>query len=261
LTDLGVLIANRYRVEATIGEGGMGRVLRVFDTRSERMLALKQLLAPKNDELRLRMTALFQQEFHVLSHIAHPHVVRVFDYGVEGLDPYYTMEILEGQDLREVSPLPWHRVAEILLQLCSALSVVHARRFVHCDLTPRNVVLMADGNAKLIDFGAMAPVGQRRSPIGTPAYMAPEMVRGLAIDARADLFALGALAYHALTQRHAFPAASVTELEHVWTGAPPAPSNFAPDVPATLDALVISLLSLDAQARPINVAEVSATRR
>lgn len=257
MAKVGSLIANRYRVEAIIGEGGMGRVLRVFDPRSERTLALKQLLAPKHDDLRARVTALFQQEFHVLSHIAHPHVVRVFDYGVDGIDPYYTMELLEGQDLRELPRLPWQRVCEILLQLCSALSVLHARRFVHCDLTPRNVVLMPDGNAKLIDFGAMAPVGQRRAPIGTPAYMAPEMVRGMALDPRADLFALGALAYHALTQRHAFPAASVSELERVWKNAPAAPSHVASDIPAALDILVVSLLSLDAQARPINVAELS----
>jgi len=248
------IIAERYRVTGILGKGGMGQVLEVLDTATDETVALKQLaLSEKSQDKR---SALFQREFHTLTQLAHPNVVRVFDYGVDNETPYYTMEVLDGQDLREVAPLPWKRCCEILVDLCSALAVVHSRGLVHRDVTPRNVLISAESVCKLIDFGALAPMGACSNVVGTPPYVAPELIDRRTIDARADIFSLGALTYWALTGRHAFPASRMRDLTLVWEQTPPPPSHYGPDIPGALDELVMSMLSREPEARPTQVAEV-----
>jgi len=100
-------------------------------------------------------TRCFGKEFHVLSRIAHPNVVVVYEYGFDAGRPFYTMELVRGRALGELAPLPWQQLCAILIDLCSPLSMLHARRFVHCDVTARNVLVTESGQAKLIDFGAL----------------------------------------------------------------------------------------------------------
>src|SRR4029077_19386412 len=118
-----------------------------------------------------------------------------------------------------------------------ALALLHSRRVLHRDTTAGNVRLDAQGKAKLIDFGAMVHMGTAEHIIGTPPYIPPEVFHGLSLDGRVDLYALGALAYFALTKRHAYPARSVRDLRDQWQNRPRPPSDYARDVPAGLDEL------------------------
>ncbi len=251
------LIANRYRVEQLLGQGGMGRVYQVRDTATGRRLALKQLSAERNPDGHQEFFELFEREFHTLAHLSHPRVVEVYDYSKNETGPYYTMELLDGGDLRGLSPLPWATVCKLLCDVCSALSLLHSRRLVHRDVTPRNIHCTQDQKAKLIDFGAMTPVGPCKHVVGTPHFVPPEACNGRLVDARSDLFSLGATAYFALTGRHAYPGArSLDVLRDAWRFRPLPPSKHVADIPKELDRLVISLIHLDFMARPSNAAEV-----
>ncbi|HET6335749.1 MAG TPA: serine/threonine-protein kinase, partial [Polyangiales bacterium] len=150
-------IADRYVVHETLGQGGMGSVYRVFDERTGHECALKQLSAKAGADP--MVAELFEREFHTLSELAHPSIIEVYDYGIDGDRAYYTMELLAGQDLRSLGTLHWRKACEVLRDLASALAIVHSRRLIHCDISPRNVNCTADGRAKLLDFGAMVPMG------------------------------------------------------------------------------------------------------
>jgi hypothetical protein len=170
---------------------------------------------------------------------------------------FYTMELLEGRDLGDCAPSPAARACVWLRDVASALAYLHARRLIHRDLTQRNVRLTADGAAKLIDFGVLTTVGAVAELAGTPLFVAPECIHEMQLDHRADLYALGALAYHLLTGRHAYPAREFIDLIEAWEEPPPPPSTLAPEaLPPGLDDLVLALLSAEALARPASAAEV-----
>jgi tetratricopeptide (TPR) repeat protein len=250
------LLAGRYRLEDKLGEGGMGVVYRATDVASGRVVALKQLLSSMAGPKRASAEALFEREYHTLVRLKHPRIIEVYDYGLTADGPYYTMELLEGQDLVKAAPLPYQDVCRHLRDIASSLALLHAHRFVHRDVSPRNVRLTAQGRAKLIDFGALTFFGVNADVIGTPTCMAPEIFKCQPLDQRTDLYALGAVAYWALTRRNAYPARRLNELTAAWSLPPVPPSELVPDIPPALDALVLSLLSLDPMARPANAAEV-----
>ena len=177
----------------------MATVYGVFDSSTGRRVALKRLHEQSDALKRLRTIELFEREFHTLSHLAHPCVVEAYDYGVDDVGPYYTMELLEGGELSQLAPLPWKRACELARDVCSALSLVHSRRLVYRDLNPRNVHCSSEGRAKLIDFGALCPIGPSKQVVGTPAYCAPETLDFEPLDARTDLYSLGATLYFMLT--------------------------------------------------------------
>ncbi|MFW6050668.1 MAG: protein kinase domain-containing protein [Myxococcota bacterium] len=253
----GNLIDGRYRVEAPLGRGAMGAVYHVVDTGSGAPVALKRLEVDWSDAQRSAHALLrFRREFHTMARLRHPSIVRVFDFGQDADGAFYTMELLEGAEVGELEPLAPHAACRLLRQVASALAFLHGRRVLHRDVAPRNVRLGADGRARLIDFGVLATVGVAGEVAGTPTCVPPEAVRGLPLDHRADLYGLGALGYFLLTGGHAYPAYHVYELEPLWSKRPPPPSAFRDDVPAELDALVMSLLSLDPLGRPASAAEV-----
>ncbi|HEX4354703.1 MAG TPA: protein kinase [Polyangiales bacterium] len=250
------LVAGRYEVLSLLGRGGMASAYRVRDTATGRELALKLLTVARDAPAAARTIELFEGEFHTLNQLAHPRVVRAFDYGVADGQPYYTMEILDGGDLHELAPLPWQEVCQIAYEICSVLSLLHSRRLVHRDLTPRNVRRTADGTAKLIDFGLLAPMGPTGLIAGTPPYVAPELVQRMSLDGRSDLFSLGATLYHALTGRTAFPARRFDQLTDLWRSSPLPPSRVVPGIPAPVDELVLGLLRIDLGSRPKSATEV-----
>ncbi|HKP57661.1 MAG TPA: serine/threonine-protein kinase [Polyangiales bacterium] len=246
--------ASRYRVLESLGEGGMGVVYKVHDTLRDRVVALKRMTP--DDSVERQARARFAREFHTLAQLSHPNIVEVFDFGIDELGPFYTMELLEGSDLREAAPMPWRRACALVREVAAALALLHSRRLLHRDISPRNVYRLRNGRTKLIDFGAMSPMGFERVVTGTPPFIAPECVSRQALDGRADLFALGALAYFLLTGRHAYPARSLDQLRDAWRAQPRLPSLYANDVPEALDALVMRLLSLDALRRPASAVEL-----
>jgi serine/threonine-protein kinase len=221
------LIAGCYRVEAALGQGGMARVYRVLDERSLQRLALKQLVAEGAHGAAMR--SMFEHEYHTLAQLTHPCIVRVFDYGLDRSSPYYTMELLEGADAREVNRGQALTVSQICLLLrdaASALALIHSRRMVHRDVSPRNLWCTPDGRAKLIDFGTLVAMGLQTQIVGTPPFVPPEAAYTQPLDARSDLYSLGALAYFLLTQRNAYPAREIADLRPLWQHRPmPAPQE------------------------------------
>jgi tetratricopeptide (TPR) repeat protein len=250
------LVAGRYRIERQLGRGGMASVYEVVDVANERRLALKRLHPVTDPRKRKRSIQLFEREFHTLAQLAHPRVVEVFDYGVDDGGPYYTMELLDGGDLNQQAPVPWQHACSLARDICSALSLLHSRRMVYRDLSPRNVRCTSDGLAKLIDFGALLAMGPCRQVVGTPAYCSPEVLNLQLLDQRTDLYSLGATLYYTLVGRHAYPARDFATLREQWRARPLLPSEIVPGIPAALDGLVLDLMHLDPSGRPANAAEV-----
>jgi serine/threonine protein kinase/predicted ATPase len=250
-------VAARYRVVQELGRGGMAAVYRVFDESSKKELALK--LLSKNASESPHLSALFEREFHTLAQLAHPQIIEVYDFGVDVRGAYYTMELLDGHDLRRLAPLDWKDACRLLRDVASSLALLHSRRLLHRDVSSRNVRCTKDGRAKLIDFGAMTPFGVAAKVIGTPAFIAPEAINHQPLDQRTDLYALGSLAYWLITKRYAYRAHHLKNLQDAWRSQPLPLSALAPSVPKALNDLVMSLLSLDRMARPFSASEVVET--
>lgn len=253
--DHDAMIAGRYRILRTVGRGGMGIVYAALDTATGREIALKRLRA-RDASAERRELLLFEREFLTLAHVAHPAVVSVYDYGVDETGPYYTMELLGGGDLQALSPLPFRAACALMRDVLGALSLLHSRRMLYRDLSPRNVRCASDASAKLIDFGAMTPMGPTRDWVGTLPFCAPEALYSQPLDARTDLYAFGATLYYALVKRHAYPARDAAQLHHLWESTPPRPSEFHPEIPEALDALVLELIHPEQALRPASAAEV-----
>jgi serine/threonine protein kinase len=169
------LIDLRYEVESTLGRGGMSVVYAVRDRNTGARCALKQIEASNEAQRALHATQL-QHEYAMLGQLSHPSIIKVYDYGVVEARPYYTMELLEGSDLASLAPMPAQQVCKVLREIASALALLHSRRVLHRDTTTGNVRLDAQGNAKLIDFGAMVHMGTAEHVIGTPPYIPPEVL-------------------------------------------------------------------------------------
>ena len=261
IEDDGRTIGERYRVLGAIGRGGMAAVYRVHDPQRDREVALKQLLrdAPS-------ARALFEREFYTLATIKHPGIIKAYDYGFDERGPYFTMDLLEGSDVRDVSPMPWRDACHHLRQVAASLALLHARNLVHRDVTPRNVRLTSDSHCKLMDFGALADAGGLSEVVGTPPCIPPEVLEGKPTSIRQDLYALGCLGYYMLTGGHAYPATDTRQLPTHWTRKPPPPSSAIdthpgspralPAIPEDLDQLIRSLMRLEPGARPASAAAV-----
>jgi hypothetical protein len=250
----------RYRIEERLGRGGAASVYRAIEVASGRQCAVKRLTG----DMKPRVVSLFELEYHTLSSLKHPNIVEVYDYGADEAGPYYVMELLEGEDLSGQARLDWREAAGYACQIASALSLLHARRLLHRDVSARNVWRLPSGQLKLIDFGALTAFGSPGHIVGTPPHVAPEAIYGRPLDQRTDLYGLGALLYWLLTGVHAYPARSLRDLPALWLVPIVGPSERlarqfgaeAAGFPAELDALVSSLLSENPNARPSTTGEV-----
>jgi hypothetical protein len=234
----------------------MAVVYRAWDTVDAREVAVKRGTRQEPGDTSLAAAVLFEREFFTLSHLRHPRIVAVHDYGVDNVGPYYTMELLDGGDLAGQAPIEWRKACALLRDVCSALALLHSRRLVHRDLSPRNVRCTVDGLAKLIDFGAMSPMGPVKDLIGTWPCCAPETANLMPLDARTDLYSLGATLYYMLVGRHAYPARSLPQLIDMWRSGLRRPSAVVSGIPEALDGLVMDLMDQDPSARPASAAEV-----
>lgn len=247
-----VLVAGRYRIEGVLGEGGMGRVYAVVDELSGKPFALKRL-TPGGPPA---ATALFQREYHTLVQLRHPCIVQALDYGLDAQGPYYTMERLEGRDLRTAAPLDWRASCEVLRDLASALALVHSRRLLHRDVNHKNVRYIEGQRARLLDFGALTSFGVATERVGMAPFMSPEAFHGQPLGPRSDLYALGGVGYWLLTGRLAYDARRSKDLPTLWQRTPPSPAALGVQLPLALDTLVMQLLSLEPLTRPGSAAEV-----
>jgi eukaryotic-like serine/threonine-protein kinase len=271
----------QYILEEKIGGGGMGEVWRARHRLLIRPAAIK-LIRPQmsgDPELLLRR---FEREARATAALRSPHTVQLYDFGAtEDGRLYYVMELLDGLDLdtlvRQYGPLPAERVVHILRQVCSSLQDAHVNGLVHRDIKPANVVVSRAGTtfdfAKVLDFGLVkldsagsdgddaVKLTHEGSASGTPAFMAPEVVLGVAdTDHRVDLYALGCVAYWLLTGKLVFAGKSVVEVMfHHAHSPPPRPSTRSElPIPAPLEELVMECLEKDPGRRPASAEAVSA---
>jgi tetratricopeptide (TPR) repeat protein len=231
----------------------MGEVFAAYDLSKERAVALKRLLNRSTSER--GPLAHFMREYYALSALKHPRIIEVYEYGVDHDAPFYTMELLDGQDLRDLSPLPFREACLYLRDVASSLALLHARRLLHRDVSPRNVRRTSDGHCKLLDFGAMVAFGVPPNITGTAPCIAPEALHGSSLDQRSDLYSLGAVAYCLLTGRHGYAVSQIEDLPEAWR-QPLQPPNRSVDIPNALNELVMSLMNLDLMKRPKSAAEV-----
>jgi serine/threonine-protein kinase len=262
---VGRILGDRYRVLSRLGEGGMGTVYLCEHAVLSRRYAVKVLRPNLTDP---ELAERFRNEAIAASRIGGDNVVDVLDFGAEDDGAlYYVMEALEGRSLgtliAEEGPLEILRALELLEQICGALAAAHARGVVHRDVKPDNVfvVLRPDGTeqVKVIDFGVsqVAPQDGREritragAIMGTPEYMAPEQASGDPVDHRADVYALGVLAYELLTGTLPIVALTpVATLVAHQTRTPEAPSRRRKTVPPEVDALVLRALAKRPEDRP-----------
>jgi serine/threonine-protein kinase len=275
----GEVLDGRYRIEEIVGEGGMGVVVAARDLELGHRVAIK-FLRP-NACLNEDMVARFRWEARASLRVRSEHVVRVTDAGTLGNGaPYIVMELLEGVDLAELlrargAPLDVAEAVDYVLQACEALAEAHALGIVHRDLKPANLFITrrADGTAlvKVIDFGISSGVemiidesspdrpGVKVEIMGSPAYMAPEQVADFdAVDARADVWSLGAILYELLTGSLIHDEQSIAVLLVKVRYCPVAsPRLRRADLPEALDRLILSCLERDPDRRVQSVSELA----
>lgn len=256
------LVAERYRILDRIGEGGLGVVYRVEDLVAREIRALKVMP-------RAAGRANLRAEFLALARLEHDNIVRVFDYGLTAAgDDYFTMELVDGRDLRAVAPPPSDPVFyQLVGGVLRALAFLHARGIVHADVKPSNVlvcerVLVTEPAraAKLLDFGLAAHAADPSAAAarGTFPYAAPEVYAGR-VDARSDLYALGVLLYELVTGQTPFSGTDVGDvIRRQRRGAPPDPRTLRPQLSAGLAELILALLEPEPGARLQTADEVLA---
>ncbi|WP_258039612.1 serine/threonine-protein kinase, partial [Streptomyces sp. SM1] len=252
-----------------IGQGGMGQVWTAYDKRLDRRVAVKLLRPDKvagqeAEELRRR----FVRECRVTAQVDHPGLVTVHDAGSEGEELFLVMQYIDGADLgdhlTEHDPYPWQWAVAVAAQLCAVLSAVHAVPIVHRDLKPRNVMVKQDGTVTVLDLGVASVMDadttrltHTGTPIGSPAYMAPEQAMGGAVGPYTDLYALGVLMHELLSGDVPFAGSTALGVLHRHLYEPPVPvRRTRPEVPEPLETLVLRLLAKDPQHRPDSAQEV-----
>jgi predicted Ser/Thr protein kinase len=213
----GALVAGRYRIISLLGRGGMGEVYRATDLTLAQPVALKFL--PDSGPDHQRTLERFHNEVRVARQVSHPNVCRVYDVGEADGMPYISMEYVDGEDLasllQRIGRLPADKALEIARKICAGVAAAHDKGVIHRDLKPANIMLDKRGNVVVMDFGLAAVASQlsgSEARSGTPAYMAPEQLRGEEVTARSDIYALGMVLYEIFTGKRAYDAGTMAEL-------------------------------------------------
>lgn len=286
VTSLGQQVAKAramgsYQLGELLGRGGMGEVYKATHRMLARPAAIK-LIRPEmisgGDPADAQLAvARFRREAESAATLRSPHTVELYDFGVtDDQTLYFVMELLEGMDLeslvRQHGPVPSARAVHILRQTCASLEEAHVRGLVHRDIKPANIHLGKLGLiydfVKVLDFGLVKPIAERSGDqslatqagllIGTPGYMAPEMALSDRIDGRADIYALGCVAYYLLTGQQVFDGATPMQVlsKHL-QAAPVPPSHRVANISTGFDQIVLACLAKDPSDRPQSAAEVA----
>jgi serine/threonine-protein kinase len=270
-----------YRLGELLGRGGMGEVYRATHRMLARPAAIKlirpEALAERGGESAALAVARFRREAEAAANLRSPHTVELYDFGVtDDGTLYFVMELLQGMDLETLvqreGPLPSNRVIHILRQVCESLEEAHANGLVHRDIKPANIHVgrlgLRQDFVKVLDFGLVKSVGRvvgedsmataaGLTP-GTPAYMAPEIALGEPVDGRADLYALGCVAYYLLTGRLVFEGTASFQViaKHIQEVPVPPSRRTELEIDPGLERLVLSCLAKKPEDRPQTAADL-----
>jgi serine/threonine protein kinase len=261
-------LSQRYEILGEAGHGSMGNVYRARDRETREVVALK-LLKPEiaSDQT---MIERFKNELLFARKITHKNVCRVHEFNRIGPVAYTSMEFVEGESLRSVlnrfGGLPARKAVDIAAQICSGLKEAHAQGIVHRDLKPENVMIDAQGNVKIMDFGiarSMEAVTRLTgSMVGTPAYMAPEQVGGKAVDYRTDIYSLGLILYEIFTGAQAFQAENAVAVAlKQMRESPIPPHEIEPMIPVPIERAILKCLEKDPAKRFQSIPELEAALR
>jgi serine/threonine-protein kinase len=260
----------RYEVIETLARGGMGVVYKARDPLIDRVVAVKTLglgLSPIEAQAFRKQ---FAREAKSAGRLSHPNIVTIHDMGESDDGAYIAMEFLEGRPLRDILDsgvvLPPPKVAAIALQVAEGLAFAHRNGVVHCDIKPANIMVQDGDAVKITDFGiAQLPTGSRTFAgqlLGSPRYISPEQIIGHPVDARADLFSLGAVLYEMLTGVPPFAGDSIDEiLYQVINDKPEPPSQRNRSLPQAFDAIVARAMAKNPDDRYQTAAEFAAAVR
>lgn len=249
-------LLGRYEIRERVGTGGFGNVYRAWDPVIGREVALKTC-----ESLQKPILERFAREARLAGGLDHPNIVRIHDFQ-NGEEPcFMVQEFLPGEDLGKrlarKTPMPLSEKARILAEIADGLVHAHAQGIVHRDIKPANIRLLPDGAVKILDFGIAKSLDGERTmtrpgvTIGSLGYMAPEQIDGGEVDHRADLFALGIVAYELFAGRPPFEGDSLDELfQRILNDEPEPLSAAAPEIPVELDAVVLQCLAKEPAARP-----------
>ncbi len=257
---VGTLLNNRYRIDATLGEGGMGVVYKAQDTLLDRSVAIKALSPQTFSAEGLKRLL---REAQSAAKLGSPGIVAIYDVIEDGDGRFIVMEFVEGRTLRERIPMPWREAVSLMRPVFEAMEFAHSRGIVHRDLKPENIIVTPDGTPKIMDFGLARSEGRSRLTqtglvVGTALYMAPEQaLQGKAVP-QSDLYALGCVFYELLTGHPPFSGEDALSIitQHI-NLAPRTPRHVVLDLPLALEALILKLLAKDPTERPRSAGEVA----
>ncbi len=242
----------KYEIKKLLGKGATGSVYLAADPFGQRDVALKVMDRASGDpEEARRQLRFFQTEAALAGKLRHPHIVSIFDAGVEDVSSaeplrYLVMEVVEGASLSQYCEpgalLEPSRIVEVVYKCCKALEFANGVGVVHRDIKPANILVKGDFDIKISDFGAAQLSSAETTQVagvGSPAYMSPEQLKGEEIDYRSDMFSLGGVLYHLLTGRKPFDGGTAYQLmEQILSADPAPPSRLRPDAPPLLDEVV-----------------------
>jgi serine/threonine protein kinase len=267
-----------YRIEAKLGEGGMGVVYQAFDTHLDRPVAIKILRADATTSPERQRR--FVQEAKAASALNHPNIIHIYDISSSGGTDFIAMEFVAGKTLHQLiakNDLPLRDTLKYSIQIADALARAHSAGIVHRDLKPANIIIDEDGRVKLLDFGlakltektldseaaaatvtaADAPLTEEGSIVGTVAYMSPEQAEGTKVDARSDIFSFGSVLYEMVTGRRPFEGATkMSTISAILQKEPPPPGGLAPNLPPELEKIILRCLRKDRDRRTQHIDDV-----
>jgi Protein kinase domain len=261
----GTTVAGRYRIVSLLGRGGMGEVYRADDLKLGQPVALKFLPeALQSDGATL---ARFHREVRIARQVSHRNVCRVYDIGEVSGQHFLSMEFIKGEELasllRRIGRLPSDKAVEIARQLCAGLAAAHDNNVLHRDLKPANVMIDADGNVRITDFGLAGLAEEFREEelrAGTPAYMAPEQLAGEEVTIKSDIYSLGLVLYEIFTGKRAFAAETFEELLRLRRSetTPTNPSSLVKEIDPIVERVILRCLEKEPCNRPASALQVAA---